>query len=140
MRSSRRNLARVAALGLCAVLAGCARPGPQDGGASGRRPDKARTDAEALALGAVTGAADAQARAIPAIARKPEPPPEQVREQRAQERLPAAVRRVGGLVAVALAGFVFLRLDDRMQRKRTTVLALVAGALAAGGVAAAVLV
>jgi hypothetical protein len=131
---------RLLALGLCAVLVGCARPGPQDGGASGRRPDKARKDAEALALGAVTSAADAQAKALPAIARKPEPPPEQLREQRALERLPSAVRGLGGLGAVALAAFLFLRLDDRMQRKRTTALALVAGALAAGGVAAAVLV
>lgn len=138
MRSS-RNLALLATVALCVVLAGCARV-PREGGARGRTPDKARKDAETLALNAVTGAADAQAKAIPALYRPPEPHPEQVREQLSHERLPAAVRGLGGLVAVTMAGFLFLRLDQRSKGTLTVWLALAAVVLAAGGVAAAVLV
>ena len=140
MRGS-RHLAWFAAIGLCAGLIGCVPKGPQDGGAGGRRPDKARKDAEIHALSAVHGAADALAKADPAlkVERPRELPPDQVREQRAQERLPSAVRGLGGLVAVALAGFLFLRLDRRTKGALTVWLALAAIALAAGGVAAAVL-
>src|SRR4051812_45064634 len=65
MYRSRRNLALAAALAACAALIGCARPGPRAGGATGAKADKARKDAETLALGAVNGAADAQAKALP---------------------------------------------------------------------------
>src|SRR5207237_9672703 len=40
---------------------------------------------------------------------------EQVRELRTQERLGGAVRVFAGLAAVALAGFLFLRLDERTK-------------------------
>jgi hypothetical protein len=136
---SRRNLGRFTALALCVALVGCAR-GPRDGGASGRRPDKARKDAEALAVRAVHGAADAQAKALPELRQEPEPPAEHVREQRSQERLGPAVRALSGLVAVALAGFLFLRIDRRTNGALTLWLALGALVLAAGGVAAAILV
>ena len=134
-----RNLAGLA-LGLCLALAGCtAHPAPRDGGASGSRPEKARQDAEALALRAVHGAASAQAKALPELRQEPELPAEQAREQRSHERLGPSVRGVGGLVAVALAAFLFLRIDRWTKGKRTAVLALAAVVLAAGGVAAAVL-
>ncbi len=68
MCGSRRNLAVLAAVGLCAAFIGCARPGPRDGGAAGGKADKARKDAEALALAAVNGAATAQAKAVPETA------------------------------------------------------------------------
>jgi hypothetical protein len=67
MHRSRRNLALVAALAACA-LSGCARSGPRDGGAPGAKADKARKEAEALALSAVNGAANAQAKALPEAA------------------------------------------------------------------------
>ena len=54
----------LAALG----VAGCHRVA-STGGASGSKPDAARKQAEALALSAVKGAAEAQARAIPSLVR-----------------------------------------------------------------------
>jgi hypothetical protein len=65
-----QNLALVAALAACAALIGCARSGPRDGGAPGAKADKARKEAEALALSAVDGAANAQAKALPEVAVK----------------------------------------------------------------------
>jgi hypothetical protein len=54
---------------LTALAAGCnSRPAP--GGASGSKPEAARKQAESLALNAVNGAAEAQVRANPALARK----------------------------------------------------------------------
>jgi hypothetical protein len=70
MHRSRRNLALVAALAACAALIGCARSGPRDGGATGAKADKARSAAEELALGGVNGAANAQAKALPEVARQ----------------------------------------------------------------------
>jgi len=135
-----RSLVWVAVIGLCAAV-GCARkPTSTDGGAAGWRADKARESAEALALGSVNAAAEAQAKAVPELYRKPEPPAEQVREQRAAERLPVAVRGAGGVVAVALSAFLFLRASRRASGARTAGLALLSVTLAAGGVAAAVLV
>ena len=140
MPVSWRCLGLVAAVGLCAT-AGCARkPASADGGAAGWRADKARQSAEALALGSVAAAAEAQAKAVPELYRPPEPPAELVREQRAAERLPVAVRGTGGAVAVALAALLFLRASRRASGPRTAGLALLSVALAAGGVAAAVLV
>jgi hypothetical protein len=63
---------------------------------------------------------------------------EQVRELRAQERLGGTLRIFGGLAAVALAGFLFLRLDEWTKGYLTSWLACTAAALA-GGVAAALL-
>lgn len=70
MRSSRRNSPRfalLAAVGLCVALAGCSsKPSiPATGGSSSSKADKARKDAEALALSAVSGGAEAQAAAVP---------------------------------------------------------------------------
>jgi hypothetical protein len=64
---------------------------------------------------------------------------DQVRELRARARLGPAVRVLGGFLAVALAGFLFLRTDQWTKGALTVWLALAAAALAAGGVAAAVL-
>jgi hypothetical protein len=122
---------------LCALV-GCARQAPPtDGGAGGWRADRGRQGAEAVALAAFAGAAEAQARAVPGLYREPKPTAEQVREQRAAERLPAAARGVGGFAAAALGAFLFLRFG---RGPRAVWLALLAVALAAGGVAAAVLV
>lgn len=63
---------------------------------------------------------------------------EQVRELRTQERLGGAVRCFAGLAGLALAGFLFLRLDEWTKGYLTSWLAFAAAALA-GGVAAAVL-
>lgn len=54
---------------LVVVAAGCgSRPVPQSGGSTSSKADKARKDAEALAVSAVTGAASAQANAVPEAA------------------------------------------------------------------------
>jgi hypothetical protein len=69
MRSARRDTIRLAAVGLCVALAlapvGCrGRAAPQPaGGATGSKADKARREAEALALGVAQQAADAHAQA-----------------------------------------------------------------------------
>jgi hypothetical protein len=72
MGSPRRNVIRFAAVGLCVALAGCnSRPTPAPvGGATSSKADKARKDAEALAVGVVLGAGDAQAKAVPSSARR----------------------------------------------------------------------
>jgi hypothetical protein len=61
---------------------------------------------------------------------------EQVRELRSQERSWAALRVLGILVAVALAGFLFLRADEWTKGYLTSWLALAAAALAGGAAAA----
>ncbi|MBN9121786.1 MAG: hypothetical protein J0I06_22040, partial [Planctomycetes bacterium] len=61
---------------------------------------------------------------------------EQVRELRSQERSAAAVRVLGILFAVALAGFLFLRADEWTRGYLTSWLALAAVALAGGAAAA----
>lgn len=61
---------------------------------------------------------------------------DQIRELRTQERLGGMLKLFGGIAAVALAGFLFLRLDDWTRGYLTSWLAFVAAALA-GGIAAA---
>ena len=68
MGSARRNVLRVVVVGLCFALAACGKPAPPPGGASGGKAEKARKDAEALALGGVNGGAKAQAEAMPELA------------------------------------------------------------------------
>jgi hypothetical protein len=63
---------------------------------------------------------------------------DQVRELRSQERASAALRVLGLLVAVALAGFLFLRADEWTKGYLTSWLAL--GAVVLAGGAAAVLI
>ncbi|MFM8271749.1 MAG: hypothetical protein ACKODX_05380 [Gemmata sp.] len=63
---------------------------------------------------------------------------DQVREMRAQERVAGALRVLGALVAVALAGLLFLRADEWTRGYLTSWLALGA-ALLAGGAAAALI-
>ena len=63
---------------------------------------------------------------------------DQIRELRTQERLGGVLKLFGGIAATALAGFLFLRLDDWTKGYLTSWLAFVAAALA-GGVAAALL-
>jgi hypothetical protein len=60
---------------------------------------------------------------------------EQVRELRSQERVASGMRVLGIVVAVALAGFLFLRADEWTKGYLTHWLALGA-ALLAGGAAA----
>lgn len=71
MDGSRRNITRfapLAAIGLCVALAGCsAQKPPPVGGSSSSKAEKARKDAEALAMSGVFGGAEAQAQAIPAL-------------------------------------------------------------------------
>lgn len=67
MGSAGRNLIRLSTAGLCFALAACARPAPPAGGATSRVAEKARRDAEALAVEGVTGAAAAQAKAVPEL-------------------------------------------------------------------------
>jgi hypothetical protein len=80
MRGPRPNTTRLRAwavglaCGLC-LSAGCAsKAPPQTGGSSSSKADKARKDAEALALKAVTEGASAQARAVPEAARRKDVP------------------------------------------------------------------
>lgn len=61
---------------------------------------------------------------------------DQVRELRSQERSWAALRVLGILVAIALAGFLFLRIDEWTKGYLTSWLALGAVALAGGAAAA----
>ena len=61
---------------------------------------------------------------------------DQVREFRSQDRVAYAIRILAGLTAVALVGFLFLRIDERTKGYLTSWLAVTAFALA-GGVAAA---
>lgn len=60
---------------------------------------------------------------------------EQVRELRAQERAGAGLRMLGMLVAVALAGFLFLRADEWTKGYLTSWLAIAAVVLAGGAAA-----
>ena len=76
MRGPRPNTIRRRTVALASValafvaLAGCSsKPSaPREGGASGSKADKARKDAEALAVRAVNAGADAQAKAVPEVA------------------------------------------------------------------------
>lgn len=61
---------------------------------------------------------------------------DQIRELRTQERLGGMLKLFGGIAVVALAGFLFLRLDDWTKGYLTSWLAFLAAALA-GGVATA---
>jgi hypothetical protein len=265
MRSSRRNSTRfalLAAVGLCVALAGCASKAPTPGGSTSSKAEKARKDAEALALSAVREGAEAQARAVPdarnsaaplhnvtlnsdgsgravALASAPKSPPrpgvpavvrerikstipysteaeaeddaltlaaelveqklasldppvkhkpsvgevkaefvrkdsrtvrppdaeeketfarygvggnlvyveydveitaDQIRELRSQERVSAGIRVLGMIVAVALAGFLFLRADEWTKGYLTRWLAIAAVVLAGGAAAALVFV
>jgi len=76
MRGPRRNVLRLVlplvVCGLCVPLVGCAsKPTPTPaGGATSSKAEKAPKDAEALALSAVIGAGDAQAKAVPASAHR----------------------------------------------------------------------
>jgi hypothetical protein len=70
MGSARRNAIRLTAVGLCVALCaaavGCGKPGPAPvGGSTSSRAERARKDAEALALGGVSGGAAAHAKADP---------------------------------------------------------------------------
>ena len=62
---------------------------------------------------------------------------DQVRELRSQDRLGTALRLVIAVIGVALAGFVFLRLDDWTKGYLTSWLAVAAAALAGGAAALA---
>src|SRR5438094_178028 len=139
MRGARPRTTRLRAwmVGLACALglaAGCAsKTPPQGGGASGSKADKARKDAEALALNEVKAefvrkdsrtvrpptAEQRERYAEAGITGNPvsveydvEVTADQVRELRSQERASAALRVVGMLVAAALAGFLFLRADE----------------------------
>lgn len=70
MRRAGRNLMRLSVIGLCLALAACgSKPTPPPpGGATGSKAEKARRDAEAVALQAVNGAATSQANAVPELA------------------------------------------------------------------------
>jgi hypothetical protein len=70
MRGSRRNAITLIAVAMCVALAGCAKPQPREGGSPVSKAEKARKDAEALALSAVTYGAKAQAQAVPEARRK----------------------------------------------------------------------
>lgn len=70
MRSAKRNLIRLAAVGLCFALAACSRSAPPPGGATGSKAERARRAAEALAMQSVDGAATSQVRAVPELAVK----------------------------------------------------------------------
>jgi hypothetical protein len=65
---------------------------------------------------------------------------DQVRELRSQERAGAALRVLGMLVAVALAGFLFLRADEWTKGYLTSWLAIAAVVLAGGAAAAFIFV
>jgi hypothetical protein len=65
-----RNAIGLVAVALCVALAGCARPQPREGGSTASKAEKARKDAESLALSAVNSAATAQAKAVPEARRK----------------------------------------------------------------------
>lgn len=111
MPRSRRNLAWLAAVGLCAALVGCSRaPAPTSGGPSGRVPERARTGAEALALSGVTSAAEHVAKAEPSLYVPPNPSVGEVREQRAAERFEPTVYAFAGVAALLLTAYLFLRL------------------------------
>lgn len=70
MRRAGRNLIRLSVIGLCLALAACSsKPTPPPaGGATGSKAEKARRDAEAVALQSVNGAATSQANAVPELA------------------------------------------------------------------------
>jgi hypothetical protein len=65
---------------------------------------------------------------------------EQVRELRAQERVSSAIRAFGIVIAVALAGFLFLRADEWTKGYLTSWLAITAVVLAGGAAAALIFV
>ena len=62
--------------------------------------------------------------------------PEQIRELRTRDRLIDTLRILGGVTAAALAGFLFLRLDEWTRGYLTRWLAVGALALAAGAAVA----
>ena len=70
MRIAGRTTIRLVAIGLCVALAGCAdRPAPSPvGGSSSSKADKARRDAENLAVSGVNGGASAHAKHDPSAA------------------------------------------------------------------------
>ncbi len=70
MNSTARNILRLSVVGLCFALGACARSGPVPGGATGSKAEKARKEAEALALNGVNGGASSQAKAMPDLAVK----------------------------------------------------------------------
>lgn len=68
MRTTARTLVGLTAVGLCVALVGCNRkpaPPAPGGGSTSSKAEKARKDAEQLALGGVTGGATAHAKADP---------------------------------------------------------------------------
>lgn len=108
MAHLRRNLA---AVGLCAALAGCARaPVSTDGGPAGRVPERARTNAESLAVSGVTSAAEHVAKVEPQLYVPPNPPAEVVREGRAAERLEPTAWAFAAVAALLLTVYLVLRL------------------------------
>ena len=68
MGIARRNIIRLTVVGLCFALAACSKPAPPPGGAPGSKADKARKEAESLAVNGVNGGAAAQAEAMPELA------------------------------------------------------------------------
>lgn len=76
MRSARRTVLRLAAIGLCVAAAGCARPAPPQpaGGSTSNKAEKARKDAELLVLGGVKGGATAHVKADPGASVRHEVP------------------------------------------------------------------
>ncbi len=65
MRRSGHSITLFAVIGLGVALAGCAQKQPPAGGSSNSRAEKARKDAESLAVNAMTTGAQAQAQAVP---------------------------------------------------------------------------
>jgi hypothetical protein len=61
---------------------------------------------------------------------------DQIRELRTRNRVADSLRGLGGLLAVSLAGFFFLRLDEWSKGYLTSWLALAAAALGGGIIAA----
>jgi len=78
MAGLRRNITRfapMAVIGLCVALSGCnSQPSAPIGGSSSSKADKARKDAEALAVNSVIAGAEAQAKAVPALAKNRDVP------------------------------------------------------------------
>ncbi len=69
MRSPGRNLIRLSVIGLCLAATACSsKSSPPAGGATGSKAEKARKEAEALAINGVSGGASAQAEAMPELA------------------------------------------------------------------------
>ncbi len=66
MKNVRRTILPLVAVGLCFALTACSKPTPP-GGATGSKAEKARKEAESLAIASVTEGGNSQAEALPAL-------------------------------------------------------------------------